>query len=150
LKVFHCRHGRTIRITMIALFAWLFGSAHAIDVTGESTSETAARIKGDRAVITALADAKSNLSKPHEIEFHFVGYSESKLSALAEEGKSLSYRVSKIDSLVDKGGRPYWFFDLIRDIVPTEKNIVSHTAIMAALARKHGAEYDGWGCQVVQ
>ena len=139
-----------MRISMIALFAWLFGSAHAIDVTGESKSETAARIKGDREVIAALANAKSNLTKPHELEFHFIGYSESKLSALAEEGKTLGYRVSKIDTLVDKDGRRYWFFDLIQGIVPTEKNIVSHTAIMAALARKYGAEYDGWGCQVVE
>lgn len=106
--------------------------------------------KADREVIAALANAKSNLNKPYEIEFHFVGYSKSKLSALSEEGKSLGYRVSKIDTLVDEKVRRYWFFDLIQGIVPTEKNVVSDSAIMAALARKHGAQYDGWGCQVVQ
>ena len=138
------------RIYIIALFAWLFGSAHAGDVSGESQAEMTARIHGDREVIKALADAQSNLKKAHEIEFHFIGYNETKISMLANDGKSRGYRVSSIDTMVDKDGRRYWYLDLIGSIVPTEQNIVSNTAIMAALARKHGVEYDGWGCQVVQ
>lgn len=124
-------------------------SRDAVDLSAESREMAAARIRGDRDVIAALADSKSNLAKPHEIEFHFIGYDESKLAALAQEGKSLGYRVSSIDTLVDEGGAKYWYFDLIQAVVPAEENIIAQTAIMVALARKFGAEYDGWGCNVV-
>lgn len=97
-----------------------------------------------------MAEAGSNLTKPHRIEFHFVSYNESKTTALAEDGKKMGYRISSVDSLVDANAKQYWFFDLIQDVVPSEKNVFSHTEIMAKLSKKYGAEFDGWGCHIVK
>jgi regulator of RNase E activity RraB len=137
---------------MISLFSFLFGSAQASDASGsgESKEERAVRLKKDRDVLKALANAGSDVSKPHEIEFHFVGYDEAKISAVAEEGKKMGYRVSKIDSLADKKGRKYWYFDLIQSVVPSEKNVFSHSEAMTALGKRHDVEFDGWGCLIVK
>ena len=134
---------------MISLFSFLFGSSHA-SAAGESKEERSVRLQKDREVLQALANAKSDLTKPHEIEFHFVSYEEAKILAVAEEGKKMGYRVSKIGSLVDKKDRNYWYFDLIQDVVPSEKNIFSHSEAMTALGKKHNVEFDGWGCLVVK
>ena len=139
-------------IIMISLFSFLFGSPPASDASpaGETKEEYALRLKKDREVLKALANAGSDLSKPHEIEFHFVSYDEAKILAVAEEGKKMGYRVSKIDSLTDKEGRKYWYFDLIQSVVPSEKNVFSHSGAMTALGRRHDVEFDGWGCLIVK
>ncbi|MDX2109037.1 MAG: ribonuclease E inhibitor RraB [Verrucomicrobiota bacterium] len=139
-------------IIMISIFSFLFGSAHASNASGssETKEELAVRLKKDREVLKALANAGSDLSKPHEIEFHFVGYDEAKISAVSTEGKQMGYRVSKIDSLTDKKGQKYWYFDLIQSVVPSEKNVFSHSAVMTALGKKYDVEFDGWGCLIVE
>ncbi len=121
-----------------------------IKVPNETKEERARRLQDDLDVLRALAKAGSNLHKPHEIEFHFVGPEKTKLEAVAEEGKKKGYRVSKIDTLTDEQARNYWFFDLIQSIVPTDKNISSHTEFMTKLAKKHSVMFDGWGCPVVK
>ena len=140
---------RNFFILMISLFSFLFGSSQA-STASESKEEHSIRLEKDREVLQALANAGSNLTKPHEIEFHFVGYEEGKILAVAEEGKKMGYRVSKIGSLEDKKGRKYWYFDLIQDVVPSEKNIFSRSEAMTALGKKHNVEFDGWGCLVVK
>ena len=137
-------------ITMISLFSFLFGSTHAADASGETKEELALRLRKDREVLKALANAHSDLSKPHEIEFHFVGYDEAKISAVAEDGKKMGYCVSKISTLADKQDRKYWYFDLVKSVVPSEKNVFSHSAAMTALGKRHDVEFDGWGCLVVK
>lgn len=134
-------------LIMISIYGFLLGSAGAQD---ESRSERSTREKKDREVLRELSKAGSDLSKPHRIEFHFVGYDEAKVLALAEEGKKAGYSVSSIDSMVDKDARKYWYFDLIQDVIPTEKNIFGHTAVMAKLAKKYAVEFDGWGCLIVK
>jgi regulator of RNase E activity RraB len=135
-------------LLMISLFSFLFGSGRAAD--GESADARAKRIEGDRAVIQSLKEHHSDLSKPHRIEFHFVGYDHAKVIAASEEGAKMGFELSKIDTLADKQGVQYWYFDLIRDVVPSEKNVTPVTARMAELGRKHGIEYDGWGCLIVK
>lgn len=134
-------------IIMISIFGFLLGSAGAQD---ETRSERSTREKKDREVLRELSKAGSDLSKPHRIEFHFVGYDEAKVMALAEEGRKAGYSVSSIDSMADKDARKYWYFDLIQDVIPTPKNIFGHTAVMAKLAKKYAVEFDGWGCLVVK
>lgn len=135
---------------MISLSSFLFGSPGGSEPSGESKNERELRLKKDREVLKALANAGSILSKPHEIEFHFVGYDEVKVIAAAEEGKKIGYRVSKIDGMTDKQGIKYWYFDLIQSIVPSEQDIFSHSGAMVALSKKHNIEFDGWGCLVVK
>jgi regulator of RNase E activity RraB len=134
-------------LVMISIFGFLFGSAGAQD---ETRSERSTREKKDREVIRELSKAGSNLSKPHRIEFHFVGYVEAKVMALADEGRKAGYSVSSVDSMADKDARKYWYFDLIQDVVLTERNIFGHTAMMTKLANKYGVEFDGWGCLIVK
>ncbi len=137
-------------IIMISLFSFLFGSARALDATSETQKERAVRLEKDREVLKALANAGSDLSKPHEIEFHFVSYEEAKIMEVAKEGKTMGYRVSKIGNLVDKQGQNYWYFDLIQSVVPAEQNIFSHSEAMTALGKEHDVEFDGWGCLIVK
>jgi regulator of RNase E activity RraB len=139
-------------VIMLSLFSFLSGSTHASEApaTGETKQKRAVRLQKDHEVLKALADAGSNLSKPHEIEFHFVGYDEAKISAVAKEGKKMGYRASKIDRLADKKGRKYWYFDLIQSVVSSEKNVFAHSETITALGKKHDVEFDGWGCLIVQ
>jgi regulator of ribonuclease activity B len=132
------------------LFALTLSVVQAADPTEETKDEIAARIAGDRDVLKALASAKSNLSKPHAVEFHFVATSESSAKALAKEGKSLGYTVSELDAMVDDDGKKYWFFDLVQTIVPSEENVLAHTKQMTELGKKHAVQYDGWGAAVVK
>lgn len=120
------------------------------NTTTETKEERITRLKADRDVLESLANAGSNLKKLHEIEFHFVSYDNAKITAVAEEGKKMGYRVSKIDTLNDEHARQYWYFDLIQTVVPSEKNIFAHTEIMTNLAKKHAVEFDGWGCLIVK
>jgi len=87
---------------MISLFAFLFGAADAL---GETRTERATREKKDREVLSALVKAGSDLSKPHRIEFHFVGYDEAKITSLVEEGRKMGYAVSSIDTMADRDAR---------------------------------------------
>jgi regulator of RNase E activity RraB len=116
----------------------------------ETIEERMTRLQADRDVLKSLVNSGSNLKKPHEIEFHFVSYDKTTITAVAVEGKKMGYRVSKIDTLKDKQARQYWYFDLIQSIVPSEKNIFSQTEIMTNLAKKHAVEFDGWGCLIVK
>lgn len=134
-------------ILMISLLAFLFGAADAL---GETRVERATREKKDREVLSALIKAGSDLSKPHRIEFHFVGYDEAKITSLVEDGRKMGYEVSSIDTMADRDARKYWYFDLIQDVIPSEKNMFSHTEVMAKLAKKYAVEFDGWGCLVVK
>lgn len=120
------------------------------NTTTETKEERMTRLQADRDVLKSLANAGANLKKPHEIEFHFVCYDKAKITAVAEEGKKMGYRVSKVDTLSDKQARQYWYFDLIQSVVPSDKNIFLHTEIMANLAKKHAVEFDGWGCLTVK
>lgn len=138
-----------IASTLLLLFALALPITQAAEPE-ESKDEIATRIAGDRDVLKALASAKSNLSKPHAIEFHFVARSEAAAKALAKEGKSLGYTVSEIDGMIDNDNKKYWFFDLVQNIVPSEENVFAHTKQMAALGKKHEVQYDGWGTPVVK
>jgi regulator of RNase E activity RraB len=147
------RKSSSIFLIFIQLFSF-FGPASVFAASNIASNETkeerAARIHNDRDVLNSLANSGSNLKKLHEIEFHFVSYYKAKITAVAEEGKKMGYRISKIDALNDKQARKYWYFDLIRSVVPSEKNIFSHTEIMTNLAKKHAVEFDGWGCLIVK
>lgn len=140
---------RKVTIVMISFLSFLFGSANSSSA-GESKEERAVRLQKDREVLKALADAGSDLRKPHEIEFHFVDYDAAKISAVAEEGRKMGYRISKIDNLADTQGHKYWYFDLIQSVIPSENNVFSRTEAMTALGKKHDVKFDGWGCLIVK
>jgi len=135
---------------ILSLFAPLSGMTAPNKVPTETKGERTIRMQKDREVLKSLVDAGSNLKKSHVIEFHFVGYEKAKITAVAEEGKKMGYRVSKIDSLNDEKNWKYWYFDLIQSVIPSEKSIFSHTEALTLLAKKHAVEFDGWGCLIVK
>ncbi len=103
----------------------------------------------DQLVIRALADAGSDLSKPHALEHHFVCGNPGAAEMVVAWGRAAGYEPSP----VSKGKferRCYTYFDLVKKTVPTIENITPQTTAMLEAAAKHGIEYDGWGCNVVR
>ena len=139
-----------IASTLLLLFALALPLSHAAEPAQETKEEMATRLASDRDVLKALAGAKSNLSKPHMIEFHFVARTEASAKALAKEGKALGYTVSEIDGMVDNDGKKYWFLDLVQHIVPSEENVFTHSKEMTELGIKYDVQFDGWGASVVK
>jgi hypothetical protein len=46
-------------------------------------------------------------------------------------------------------GHEYVYFDLIKSTLPVIDDVLSETTAMLDVAARSGAEYDGWGCEVV-
>lgn len=134
-------------ITCVAIFSFLFGASRA-DSSSESRQDRLHRQTKDRQTIEALQNARSNLSKPHMIEHHFVTNDRAKAEALSKAGKAAGYKASAIKSLKDDNGKNYYFFDLIKPTIPKETTIFSASLRMTTLGREHGVLYDGWGCAV--
>lgn len=103
----------------------------------------------DEQVIRALAEAGSNMSKPHSLEHHFVCPSREAAGPVVAWGKASGYQSSEvIDDEFE--GRRYVYFDLVMSTVPTIAEVTMHTSAMLEIAARHGVEYDGWGCEVVE
>jgi regulator of RNase E activity RraB len=114
----------------------------------ETKQEEAQRHTKDKQTIKALRDAGSDLTRPHTLEHHFVTYERSKADAVLADKLAVGYKVSKISSLKDETGKTYWYFDLIKAVVPTDQNIFAESLRMTTLEKKYGVLYDGWGCEV--
>lgn len=103
----------------------------------------------DEQVLRALADAGSDLSKPHSLEHHFVCPNRAAAQPVVAWGIAAGYQTSEVvDGEFE--GRKYSCFDLIKSTVPTISIITAETSAMLAAAARHGVEYDGWGCEVVK
>ncbi len=99
----------------------------------------------DTLTIKALNDNGSNMDKLHEIEHHFVSKNKKNISQLFAAVKD-KYNVSEILStgLIFKT----YFFDIIKETVPTIENISPDTKMMNEFANQYSCDYDGWGCGV--
>jgi regulator of RNase E activity RraB len=102
----------------------------------------------DLQVIAALKSARSDMSKPHRIEHHFVSKKEAGLASLRSYALSQRQQVSKISSTGSL--LKTYFFDIVIDTVPAIENMSPATTAMHQLAAKHPCTYDGWGCMVVE
>jgi regulator of RNase E activity RraB len=105
------------------------------------------RVK-DEAVVRSLANAGADLSKPHSLEHHFVCPNRAAAEPVVAWGLAQGYRPSSVSER-KFDGRAYAYFDLVKSTVPTMANISSQTSAMLEIAARHGVEYDGWGCEVV-
>jgi regulator of RNase E activity RraB len=116
----------------------------------ESAQEEAKRRDDDRGVIHALRNAGSDLSKPHALEHHFITYDRAKADAVISDELAAGYKASAISTLNDKSGRQYWYFDLVKSVAPKEETVFAESLRMTQLAKKHGVDFDGWGCAIVK
>ena len=105
--------------------------------------------QGDLEVIAALKRAGSNLSKPHSIEHHFICPTREIANRIRAWGTGQGLVVSEVNE-GEYSGRRYYYFDCIRSTTPMIDAIFADTSRFLALAAEFGAEYDGWGCQVVK
>jgi regulator of RNase E activity RraB len=103
----------------------------------------------DEKTIEALVRNNSNIMKAHSIEHHFYFFTQETAQKLSQEGKELGYQVSRLTE-DNHEGSVYWYFDFIKNVVPTIENISQETTLMLNLAHKYDAEYDGWGCNIVE
>ena len=103
----------------------------------------------DEQVVRALADAGSDLSRPHALEHHFVCPNRVAAEPVVAWGRAAGYEPSQVSD-GEFEGRKYAYFDLVKKTVPTLANITSQTTAMLEAAARHGIEYDGWGCEVVK
>ena len=101
----------------------------------------------DMHVIESLRTLGSDMSKPHEIEHHFVTESKECAEALHAWARDHGFRVSELLD-IDYEGRHDWYFDIIRPTVPAIEAISADTSLMLSLAEEFGVEYDGWGCLI--
>jgi regulator of RNase E activity RraB len=135
-------------LLFMGIFSFLFSGSSAAPGNVETKRETVQRQAKDRQTIKVLQNAGSNLFKLHILEHHFVTYERARADAGVADPLSTGYKVSEISTLNDESGQPYFFFDLIKAVVPEEKTIFSESLRMTTLGKKHGILYDGWGCEV--
>jgi regulator of RNase E activity RraB len=100
--------------------------------------------------LTVLAQIQrcSDVSKPHQIEHHFLAESRTGGTELREWARLNGFQVSPLQEGRWEGRR-YYSFDLVRSTVPTIENISPDTTLMLHLAAEFECTYDGWGCEVV-
>ena len=139
---------KLLTLLTMGLFSFLFSSRGDEPNNIETKEQTALRQAADRKTIKALRNAGADLSKPHTLEHHFITYERAKADAVIADPLAAGYKVSEIAILKDENGKPYFYFDLIKTIVPDEKTIFAESLRMTTLEKKHGVLFDGWGCSV--
>jgi regulator of RNase E activity RraB len=99
-------------------------------------------------VIETLSQHGSDLSKPHDVEHHFVSSSREDLDRLARWARLNGFMVANVDDGHIEGHYYHWL-DLIKPTVPTMENLTADMKLMLLLADQYDGVYDGWGCEVV-
>jgi regulator of RNase E activity RraB len=100
--------------------------------------------------IAALADAGSDLAKPHRIEHHFYCHDERVCQELSAAGEGLGYEAGNWGVNRTADGHTYRYFDLIKPIIPSQSNLDAAVKELVLLATQHQAKYDGWGSSIVE
>ena len=121
---------------------------HAQNGDRETKAARALREQADENVIAQLVKNGADISKPHDLEHHFVASSKKSVDALAALGVRLGYRPINPTEGTTKEGKRYWTIDLARKVVPAKENVFAESRKMTMIAHQAGAEYDGWGCEL--
>jgi hypothetical protein len=101
-------------------------------------------MSGDRLVLEKMEEAGADLARPHEVGHYFYAATSQQAEALAEPLCSAGLRVK-----VSKGLDEKWCAYGAHWIVPEIETLLDLRERFAALAEKHGAEYDGWEAAIV-
>jgi len=131
-----------VRILGLVLLIALVGGALTIWLRGRSQP----RVDGDLAVIQQLANAGSDLSKPHPIEFFLYFPSEQLAQSAAAQVRQAGFQ-AKVELGAEKKN---WLCLATKSLVPAHAALVAIRAQFEELASNLGGEYDGWGTPVVQ
>lgn len=100
----------------------------------------------DATTLSGLADAGSDLSQPHEMEFFFYLPTEQAAQSVADtlRREGFAIRLEAVDPGHD------WLCLGSRKMTPALGELRRLRTRFAALAESHGGAYDGWGATVVQ
>lgn len=99
-------------------------------------------------MLRALTNHGADLSKPHNIEHHFLVKTENDFEALKAWGISQGFTVMYDGESPDQSDGPLWVLDLVKATVPTIEEIHAQTVLMDSASIKFNSEYDGWGTDV--
>ena len=103
----------------------------------------------DDKTIRELQREKSDLSKPHAIEHHFICRDQAIADEVTKWGAEQGFAVSRLTPRKWKGEEAL-SFDLVQNLVPRTTNVTPETTAMLKIARKSGAHYDGWSAAIVK
>lgn len=101
----------------------------------------------DATVLLQMAEIGADLAKPHRPEFCFEAGTEGQADAIADALQLLGYDVQIY--LPDQANACY-------QVVASTWMVLNLTAVngltqtFERLAEQHGAEYDGWGAEIVE
>lgn len=100
----------------------------------------------DANTLSELAEAGSDLSQPHEMEFFFYLPTEQAAQAVAETLRQdgFTIRLESVDPDHD------WLCLGSREMTPALAELQRLRTRFTSLAESHGGAYDGWGATVVE
>jgi len=101
----------------------------------------------DAHVLELLRLCRSDMGQEHEIEHFFYAPDSSAAQAMIKEAQDAGYKAS--DCHYVREGQTVWLVMIFSPALPTDKAVNSESIFMLSLARKHNANYDGWGTGMV-
>lgn len=111
--------------------------------TPRSNSED--MMSSDAETLKALAEAGSDLTKPHLIDHWIFFQDESGARAAAKDLVASGFVVVSLDK--DPEGSE-WRLLARKEMVPRLEDVEKTSAVVEALARRNNGDYDGWETQV--
>ena len=98
----------------------------------------------DGHAIKKLEESGLDTTKEYQIEFWFYGDEEATVTNLAKELENRKFQVYVSETEQD----PRFVVRALKSMVPDLSNLQGLRKDFNSLAKKHSAEYDGWGCNV--
>lgn len=100
----------------------------------------------DAMVIAALLQHKSNITKPHDIDFFFYmptqEIAENFSTVLKQDGYNTTISSSEAGDL--------WCIQGKKSFIPSLSTMENLTIQLGKLAASYGGQYDGWGTNIVK
>jgi len=98
----------------------------------------------DGYAIKKLEESGLDITKEYQIEFWFYADEEAAVTNLAEELENRMFQVHVSETEQD----PRFVVRALKSMTPDLSDLQGLRKDFNSLAKKHGAEYDGWGCNV--
>lgn len=116
--------------------------AVGLAVSGPLLAQDAAALaQQDASIIDSLREISTDLSKPHQVDFYFTFKAEAPAKAASQATTQQGY--TEVD-LSPSPGDGLWQLQVQRTLVPELKGMNAASQALAAIARQHGGDYDGW------
>lgn len=126
-----------------SLSLMLLATIVAIGTPTMSDAEDA--MSPDAKTIKALAEAGSDLTKPHDIDHWIYFRDEAGAHAAAKELVAAGFTVESLSKEPDDSE---WRLLARKTMVPYLKDVERQSAFLEELARRNRGDYDGWETQV--